>query len=142
MKRFNAAKTRVLYVDQSAQNLLTFKASLDSQFDVRLASDDECDMDIVHRESIDVVIADNNLPKKSGVQLLQELKSNYPEIGRILITCNKDINVLIDAIQLAGVYRFFVKPYTKSELLQIIKNLKSDRKKWSRDDVLARISST
>jgi response regulator RpfG family c-di-GMP phosphodiesterase len=112
----------VLYVDDEQPNLSAFKANFRRTFDVYLADSVTKAHQIIAEENIDVVITDHMMPVKSGVDLLEQLKQERPEICRILITGCSDVNIVIEAINRGEVYRFLTKPWVKDVLTNTIES--------------------
>ena len=110
----------VLYVDDESQNLVSFKANFKRIFNVSLAESATEALEIIHSQQIDVVITDHMMPSISGADLLERLKIEQPQIGRILITGCNDINIVIEAINRCEVFRFLTKPWVKDDLIQTI----------------------
>ena len=77
-------------------------------------------LEIINSQQIDVVITDHMMPSISGADLLERLKIEQPQIGRILITGCNDINIVIEAINRCEVFRFLTKPWVKDDLIQTI----------------------
>lgn len=132
--------TRVLYVNADPNQLIQFRDTFNQHFKVFLASDDEFAFDTLNKESIDVIITEQDLPYTSGVELLYLSKITKPDIGRILITPGNDINVLIDAIQISDVFRFLIKPYRKKELIKTISELRYQQVVCKEEDIRAYIT--
>lgn len=49
-------------------------------------------------EKFDVVVLDKNLPDGDGIELLQEIKGEYPNIAVIMLTSDSDVQVIRTAI--------------------------------------------
>ena len=110
----------VLYVDDEAPNLSAFKANFRRNFNVFLAESAKEALEMVAENKIDVVITDHMMPGRSGVDLLEQLKTEHPFICRILITGCSDINIVIEAINRGEVFRFLTKPWVKDVLSNTI----------------------
>ncbi len=65
----------------------------------------------------EIVIADMMLPDISGEDLIQEIKEKSPESEIIVVSAQKDID-LIARVQELGVYNYLVKSETCMESLQ------------------------
>lgn len=70
-------------------------------------------------EDLDVAVIDINLPGKSGIQLLQKLRSVETYIPVIMITGEANLSVLPEIVR-AGAYDFIPKPITKDVLLNVV----------------------
>jgi len=65
--------------------------------------------EIVHREEIDVVLADLNMPGPSGIDLCAELHANRPDLPVVIMTAFGSLETAIAALR-AGAYDFVTKP--------------------------------
>lgn len=68
----------------------------------------------------DIVISDYKMPDMDGLEFLERLKELQPDAIRILLTGSLNPDVLINAINRAGAFRFIHKPWDNDELLKII----------------------
>ncbi len=70
-------------------------------------------------ENPSIIIADLMLPDITGYKLIETLKEKVPEVPIIVISAQKDIN-LIGKIQELGIYNYVVKGEACIEYLQKI----------------------
>jgi response regulator RpfG family c-di-GMP phosphodiesterase len=74
-------------------------------------------IDVIKRESIDIVVSDVLMPEMDGIDLLVEIKDKFPNIPRILLTAQKDYQTSIRAIEKAEVFGFLTKPWKSNYLI-------------------------
>ena len=67
-------------------------------------------------QEFDVVISDYAMPKFNGIELLRLIKEVQPDAVRILLSGVADVDVLIAAVNTAGVSHFVGKPWHDYEL--------------------------
>jgi response regulator RpfG family c-di-GMP phosphodiesterase len=60
------------------------------------------------------------MPEMSGVEFFSNIKNDYPDIIRLLLTGYADINAVIDAINEGNIYRYITKPWNYDELSTIV----------------------
>lgn len=113
---------QVLYVDDDQENLDGFHYSFGKDFTVFLAKQINQVWEILDSNDIRVIISDQRMPEKSGIDLLTEVEKKYPNIVRIILTAFANIDVLIEAINKGNVYRFHTKPWNREDLLFTIEN--------------------
>lgn len=84
---------------------------------------------ILDTDAIDILLLDVNLGDvdRSGVQLLPEIKKNYPDIDVIIVTGERDSSLIIRAIR-AGAADYYQKPVQK-DLIVCIQKIE-----WKRDN--------
>ena len=115
-------KIKVLYIDDELVNLQAFKASFRRIFDIYTARSADLGIEILKDHPIEVIIADQKMPGKTGVDFFESILNTYPNPIRILLTAYSDINAIIDAINKGQVYRYITKPWNDYELKLTIEN--------------------
>jgi len=66
-------------------------------------------------DHVALLLADQRMPMKDGVQFLQEAREIFPEAKRALLTAYADTNAAISAINEVGINYFFLKPWDPPE---------------------------
>jgi thioredoxin reductase (NADPH) len=66
-------------------------------------------------DHVALLLADQRMPIKDGVQFLQEAREIFPEAKRALLTAYADTNAAISAINEVGINYFFLKPWDPPE---------------------------
>lgn len=59
----------------------------------------------------DLVVADYGMPEMDGVTFFYKLRDICPQAVRILLSGQEEMQMLVDAINVAGVYHFLAKPW-------------------------------
>ena len=79
---------------------------------------------LLQEKDIDIVISDWNMPKKSGAELLRDMKGNDKTRNTpfIMLTGRSDLDSIKEA-QSSGVVEYIVKPFNGDELINMIKRL-------------------
>ena len=72
-------------------------------------------------ERMRLVMLDLQLPDGDGLELLDELHRDRPEVRVIVITANGSINRAVQAMR-AGAFDFLVKPFDETRLLSAVQN--------------------
>lgn len=67
-----------------------------------------------------LIISDQRMPQKTGVEFLKESIEYVPEAIRILLTGYTDIESVIDAINSGEVYRYITKPWDPVDLANTV----------------------
>jgi DNA-binding NtrC family response regulator len=112
---------RILIIDDEAgirdslETLLTLEG-----FRVDMAPDGRAGLDLLTRNSYDLLLLDLALPGESGIDLLPRIKSLVPELPVIMITAYGTVNNVVDAIR-AGAANFVQKPWDNEKLLADIR---------------------
>ncbi|MDO9264892.1 MAG: response regulator [Desulfosalsimonadaceae bacterium] len=115
-------RERILVVDdeEAIRNLL--KQILEREgYECELAEDAEKASGFLSNKRFDLVISDVQMPGKSGIQLLEEIKTRYPNLATLLISGHSDNKTAASAI-LKGAIDFLVKPFQKEQVLITVSN--------------------
>ncbi len=119
----------VLVVDDDDLILTTLDLLLSQYWTVLTALSVDEAIEILEREDIAVVLADQRMPGKTGVDLLSWMVQNDPDAIRILITGYTDINTVIDAINKGKVWYYIMKPWDNTAVVTIVKRAMEYRNK-------------
>jgi len=107
----------ILIVDDVAKRRQHLKSMLLEREDAILEADTaEAALEQMTRRPAGLVITETELPTRSGLYLLQEIKKDYPETEVILTTHNASSFSLLQALR-HGAFDFIVRPIDTSEIL-------------------------
>lgn len=88
------------------------------------ADDGTTALEILKKEKVDLILADWNMPKMSGIELLKTIRSNEAtkEIPFIMITAEAQKENILEAIKYR-VNQYIVKPFTPETLKEKLKKV-------------------
>ena len=116
-------KGRVLYVDDEEINLINFRETLCDDFEIFTAGSGQAALTLLEQEGeMALVVSDQRMPGMSGIELLTKVREAYPDTIRMIISAYTEVHELIEAINKAEVYRYFVKPWKEEQLRLTIGN--------------------
>jgi len=117
------AKHSVLVVDDepivchSVRRILAKQScAVDEAFDVDVA------LQKMKLGKYDLVILDLKMPKRSGMEILQSIRSQWPDVPVIMVTGYGSIDTAIEATKL-GAMNFIPKPFTPAELTKAMQEV-------------------
>lgn len=114
-------KIQVLYIDDEQNNLNGFKATFRFDYTIFIASDTVKASEYLRDyPEISVILCDQRMPEKTGVQFFEEIRVEYPNPVRMLITGYTDIESVIDAVNRGHIFRYIKKPWTDSDIRSAI----------------------
>jgi signal transduction histidine kinase len=114
-------KIKILYVDDEPNNLTCFKANFRFDYHVLIAQTVGQAYDFLVKEpEIRVILCDQRMPEKTGVQFYEEIRHEFPNPIRMLITGYTDIESVIDAINRGHIFRYIKKPWTDADIRSAI----------------------
>jgi DNA-binding NtrC family response regulator len=88
-------------------------------YEVFTAADGTAGLRVMEESAPPLVVADLKMPGMSGIELLRELRSRYPETTVILITAFGTVQTAVEAMR-AGAYDYITKPIDYDELLLVL----------------------
>ena len=110
----------ILYLDDEADNLVSFQAVFRRFYQVHLAANAVDALEILARNDIDLVISDQRMPRQTGVEFLEQVHRLYPDTVRMILTGYSDMQAIIDAINKGKIYHYITKPWKMEELRVIL----------------------
>lgn len=115
-------KCSLLLVDDERSILPGLAGLLDWEFKVYTASSADEAQTCFGQNQIDLILTDQRMPRRTGIELLEWVKENHPRTVRLLMTGYGELDEAVDAINRGHVYYFLLKPWRNEELLQILRN--------------------
>ncbi len=79
-------------------------------------------LELVEKEKPNIIILDIRMPDINGIDVLKEVKKNYPKIRVIMLTGIEDEATKNMAMAL-GASGYFTKPYSYAELIELSRKL-------------------
>jgi len=115
-------KATVLVVDDEVRSLETITRILDDDYLVICANNAEKADELLKEHSVQVILCDQRMPGRTGVEFLSSVRESYPDILRIIISGYTDSDNIIKAINEAGIFHYITKPWHPEQLLMIVQN--------------------
>jgi DNA-binding NtrC family response regulator len=84
-------------------------------------------VEMVHRQSIDIVILDYRMPEMDGLETMRKILRIRPEIIVVMVTAHDSREVALKAIQ-SGAYDYFSKPFDLDEMRVVIRRAVEKRR--------------
>jgi len=112
----------ILYIDDEVENLRGFQFLFKRYYKIFTASSAEEGFTILEKNKIKLVIADQRMPKMSGVDFFEAIAKTHPDVIRIILTGYSDIEAIIKAINKGRIFKYVTKPWDKDELKLILDN--------------------
>ena len=116
-----STKARVLFVDDEANILDTFRTSLRKLYAVDTALGPEIGLQKVKSGGPwAVVVSDLKMPGMDGIEFLAKVQTLAPDTVRVMLTGFADLETSIQAVNKGQVFRFLTKPTPLDELKQTL----------------------
>ncbi|WP_369960244.1 sigma-54-dependent transcriptional regulator [Pseudomonas benzenivorans] len=115
------ARTQVLLIDDDPHLRQALSQTLDlAGLKVATLADARGVAARIERDWPGVVVSDIRMPGIDGMQLLEQLHQQDPELPVLLITGHGDVPLAVQAMR-AGAYDFLEKPFASDELLDSVR---------------------
>ena len=115
-----ADRPSLLIVDDEPDVLETLRHLFRRRYRVHTSQDPREALEILARESIDVILCDQRMPGMTGDALLSHARSACPETVRLLFTGYADVQAVSRAINQGEIFRYILKPWVTEELEAIV----------------------
>lgn len=89
-------------------------------YQVMTAQDGQEALDLLRSEKINAVLCDLKMPVKGAIEVLEESKTEYPEIPVIVLTGQGTLANAVESRNL-GAYAFITKPFRADCVLMLVK---------------------
>jgi EAL domain-containing protein (putative c-di-GMP-specific phosphodiesterase class I) len=111
-----AKRGRILIVDdeESLRRVIGRMLTADG-YDVAMAADGEAAAQALVDGSFDVVLSDIDMPRMTGVQLLETVRQRDQDVPVVLMTGNPDLRTALQAVA-HGALQYLIKPINTQEL--------------------------
>ncbi len=88
------------------------------------ADDGATAWDVLEEQKIDLVLADWNMPKMTGLELLKKVRASekYAKVPFLMVTAEAQKQNVIEAVQ-AGVSNYVVKPFTAEAISEKLEKI-------------------
>src|SRR5438034_3799057 len=111
---------RILIIDDERPVLMTLEALLKRHgYHVDTAVTASQGLKSLKSNSPSLVLLDLQLPDAHGLEMLDRIKTELPEVQVIILTAHDSLHNAIESIK-RGAYHFISKPYAPEELLSLV----------------------
>ena len=113
---------RVLIIDDERPVLMTLEALLNRHgYRVDTAGTASQGVKLLKSNLPSLVLLDLQLPDAHGLEMLDRIKTELPDVQVIILTAHDSLHNAIESIK-RGAFHFISKPYAPEELLSLVEN--------------------
>lgn len=116
------AKNVILYVDDDEFNLVLFTEFMKVDYEVFTAMSPAEGYEILKKQPVKVLISDQRMPYETGLEFIERINPEFPDIIKIIFTAHVDHDNILQAINQGGIYRYVLKPWNFPEMQQTLQN--------------------
>jgi cyclic di-GMP phosphodiesterase len=117
--RDESSKATILIVEDEAGPREALKTILRPFFNIYSVDNFEVAMQVLHEQKVDLVTLDLKLPRRQGMDLLQEIKREQEDVEVIIITGYGSLQSAMEGIRY-GAAAYLLKPFNVTELIEVI----------------------
>ncbi len=136
-------KANILIIDDEPECLEICQLKLGNRYNVITASNTAIAAETLNTTSIDCILTDLVMPDVDGLEFVELLQTNYPDIPVILMSGKATVKIAVQAIK-AGAFDLIEKPFLDLDLIPafIDKALKSRSLIDENKELKKRLSTT
>ena len=119
---------RILVIDDQDSIRRVVRRALEQDgHEVYDASDGKLGMEILERQSFDVVITDIFMPGQDGIVTLRQVRKRFPQVKVIVISGGDSTGVmdLREDAELLGAVKSLQKPFNAREIMDVVRSVVS-----------------
>ena len=109
----------ILIIEDEVGPRDALKVVLGSFCTIHCAENARTALELLRQQSIDLITLDQKLPDRPGLQLLQEIKLDYPDIEVVIVTGYGSLKSAMEGIR-HGAAGYLLKPFNTHELTTLI----------------------
>jgi DNA-binding NtrC family response regulator len=117
---------RILVIDDDASVRSAMTQTLvDAGYETSSASGGEEGVSIVGETPIDLVVTDIFMPDRDGVEIILELRRDYPDMGIVAVSGGGTLRMgnYLPAARKLGAQRTLEKPFSSEQLLSAVEEV-------------------
>lgn len=104
-------RPRILIIDDDERLLQALRRLHGKRYDITTCAEAVRAIQVVQREGpFAAVVCDYQMPVLNGAMCLAKIQDAQPEVVRVLLTGNHDLDTAVDAINRGAIFRFLQKP--------------------------------
>ncbi len=113
-------KKKILVVEDDEYVLGSIRILLAKEgYEVNTALNGLEALNLYRKDSYDLIIADLKMPQMDGIELLKQLKLEFPDVFLIMMTAYGSVKTAVEAMKM-GAYDYVTKPVSAEEIRLII----------------------
>ena len=123
----SAPRTRILIVDDAGPVVVLCVNVLQALgYAVKGANRGEAAMEMIRKESFDLMVLDYKMPGMTGFEVFEQARSLHPKMAVVLVTGHGTPDIVNEANRL-GFNSILLKPFTSDELRATVEKVLADR---------------
>ena len=123
------SKGRILVIDdEDIVRLSCSRTLVPEGYELKMAKNGLEGIKMLEEESFDLVLTDLKMPNMDGIEVLANIKENWPATDVVIVTGYQTVETAVKAIKL-GAFDYIEKPFTPDSLIATVANVFKTRNK-------------
>ncbi len=114
-----AERATLLVVDDEVGPAEALRMVFHPHYRVLIARRGEEALHVLRREAVDVVTLDLRMPQMTGVEVLREIKSEFPDVEVIIITAYASLDTALQGLRW-GAFDYVIKPFDVPHIAELV----------------------
>lgn len=76
---------------------------------------------IIAAETVHLLISDQGMPGRTGLELIGEVREKFPGVITILMTGHSKVDFPLEVIENAGIFSMIEKPFSKRDIIDTVR---------------------
>lgn len=125
-------KPSLLAVDDEPDILDFLERVFRRQYVVLRAGDADQALQVLEQSPAEVIVSDQRMPGRSGLELLEDVSRSYPHVTRVLLSGFSDLPEITQAAESGLVHAYVVKPVDSKRLSEAVEEARArhDQGDW------------
>jgi len=115
-------KARIIIIDDDMGARESLEVILEDDYDVVCVADGLTGLEMIKKESFDMVLLDLTMPGINGIETLKRIKAHDPLIDVVMVSATDRARAAISAIQ-TGAYDYITKPFESQTILATVERV-------------------
>jgi two-component system NtrC family response regulator len=111
--------SRILAIDDESSVLESYRMALDDVHEIVTADGGNAGLQALGTDRFDLVLLDINMPDRSGMDILREIRERDIDATVIMVTVHREVEMVVEAMN-AGASDYITKPFKVTELRHAI----------------------
>jgi len=117
------SKIRILWADDEIDLLRPHIIFLrEKGYEVEPVNNGSDAIELAHEQHFDIVFLDEQMPGISGIEALEKIKEEFPNLPVVMITKSEEESIMEDAIG-SNIADYLIKPVKPTQILLSLNNL-------------------
>lgn len=114
----------VLAIDDEENNLALLKRTLRNNYNILSASSGMEAVELLEKygSEISLIVSDQKMPVMEGTEFFKRISQKYPDIIKILLTGQSNVDILVEAINECHLFQYILKPFDPERLCMVVES--------------------